>query len=151
MSLTQEELIERAILLLKKEKFDDIDCIDIPPVERGFQNRRSIIYNFVEICKKLRLDDVQKVDHLKHFIDFKTTMKSTNDQSGKLFIVGRVEKTTMKDYIDEYMQYFIFCPTCESANTSIEKNGRLTFISCKKCDSKKAILGYTNFSELKLS
>ena len=123
----------------------------MPPVEKGFQNRRSIIYNFVEICETLRLDEPHKVDHLKNFIDFKTTMKSTNDQSGKLFITGRVEKTTIYDYINEYMQHFIYCPTCDSANTCIEKNGRITFISCKKCESKKAILGYNNFAELKLS
>jgi translation initiation factor 2 subunit 2 len=148
--LTQLELIERAVNLLQKEKFDDNDYINIPIIERGWKNRRTIIYNFVDICKSLRLNDNHKSEHLKQFIDFKTTMKSTIDSSGKLLIVGRVEKNIFGDYINTYVKHFICCPTCESANSLIEKIGRNVFISCNKCNSKKVIIGYNNFKELNL-
>jgi translation initiation factor 2 subunit 2 len=135
-------------MFLQKIKLEDSDFVSVPLVERGWKNRRTIIYNFVDICNHLRLNEPVKIDHLKQFIDFKTTMKSTNDASGKLLIVGKVEKNIFIEYINQYIKHFICCPTCLSANTYIDKIGRNVFIMCNKCDSKKAILGYYNFKEL---
>lgn len=146
---TQEELIERAVGFLKKEEYSDADYLLVPSIERGWKNRRSVVFNFVEICEALGLDDQGSINHLKKFIDFKTTMKSTMDQSGKLYIVGRAHKADIENYIDEYINNFIYCQTCQSANTNLEKVGRNTFVCCEKCGCRHAIAGYSDFSKLK--
>ena len=108
-----------------------------PDIER--KNGKVIFINFSAFCDSIKRD--QQV--VKKFIETELKKDSSILPSGAL-IIDKSDKSTSDDammkMLTRYMEKYVLCQekSCKG-NTEIVKDGRITYLICKQCHSKKAI------------
>lgn len=97
-------------------------------------NKKTYISNFKEICDKLnrRVSDVQD-----YFVKELATSISLN-KDGALIITGVYKQAGIIKVLSTYIKDYVTCKECNSCDTEIIKENRITFLKCNKCLSKKA-------------
>lgn len=130
---TVEELVDRL--------YDELNGIyknskkvilDRPDVKA--QNKKTFISNFTEICCKLNrpTNDVKK-----YFETEMHVVTSINGQGG-LVITGMFKEPQIMKIFTNYIKDYVKCKECNSCDTEIIKQDRITYNNCNKCKSKKA-------------
>lgn len=109
--------------------------MSLPRPEVSCANKRSFISNFRTICTKLNRPE-NKVK--KYFMEeLKTDISISQD--GALVITGMYKLNQMTTLISNYINDYVKCKECSSCNTEIVKENRISYMSCNKCLSKKAL------------
>jgi translation initiation factor 2 subunit 2 len=140
MNLSQKDLIDSTIDQLyeiqgkKKSK--------IPEPDIRWKNRRTIFGNFSIVCKGINRTSNEDMLHLKGFLEKESDSESSIDGAGKLLFIQRMDQAKIKKHLMAYMMKYIVCPSCKSRDTTIEKNGRLRYIDCKRCNQTNYIKDY---------
>lgn len=108
--------------------------LDKPEINSA--NKKTFIRNFKEICNKLnrKVNDVQD-----YFAKELATTVSLN-QDGALVITGIYKQAGITKILSSYIKSHVTCKECNSCDTEIIKESRLTFLKCNKCLSKKAFI-----------
>lgn len=133
---TKEFLLNRAF-----EKMENISKkkFSMKKPEIKNQNRKTFIKNFQEMCQSINRDE----EHLKVFIDkeLKLRKSSSINEDNMLMINGTIRQGPIENIIARYAQKYIICgePKCNSGNTKIVKESRITYLACNSCGSRKAI------------
>ena len=128
-------LIERAYTELnnrtnKKKKL----LLTRPNVK--FENKKTIVSNYSTICSKLKRDELE----VKQFLDEELgKVISSINSDGMLIITGSFKQAGIIKTLESYINQYVRCTECKSLETEILKQNRITFMECKKCNSKKCI------------
>lgn len=134
----REFLIDRAYSGLNKITGDSHNEQLLTP-KVGICNGSTYIQNFRNICDKLN----RKEADVKSFIDDETQAKSSVSEKGELFISVVNKKMNLEEWVDriikKYVDQYVKCSQCKSISTVIEKENRITYMTCNKCLSKKAL------------
>jgi len=128
-----EEMLKEAEDKLPKFS-ENKDRLEIPKPKTLLQGNRTIITNFLDITDVMRRDP-------KHFSKFLFRELATpgHIEGRRLILQGRVQENLVEKKQDLYIKEFIYCKECNRPDTKIVKEGRITFIVCEACGSKKAI------------
>lgn len=116
-----------------------------PQIER--KNRKTMITNYIDVCKSLNRDS----EHIRKFFEDELRPEmSVSGESGSvmtvsisgdgiLIIGGTYPPQIIMTIITKFIKKFVHCSTCESTNTSIVKEHKVTYLQCNFCKSKKPI------------
>ncbi len=131
----EEELVDRLFDKLGSNKNKKLV---IPNLIIEKKNGKTIITNFKIFCETIKRDQ----ENVKIFIEHQLAVNTSITSLGELLI----NKSYNKDHIDEkikaYMIEYVLCgqEKCKSSNTEFIKENRITYLSCKTCNSKKSII-----------
>ncbi|KAJ2551535.1 translation initiation factor eIF-2 beta subunit [Coemansia sp. RSA 1933] len=136
---TYPELLGRFYKVLRENNMDATGekrkyTIDLPQVVRE-GSKRTVFANVMDIAKRMhRLPD--------HFIRYLYSELGTNgsiDGSERLIIKGRFQQTQIANLIRRYIKDYVTCKTCRSGETTLTKEGSLSFVKCESCGSTRSV------------
>jgi len=132
---SDEFMINRLCDTIEGNKSEKM-VIDEPVISR--KNKRTIIENFGTICFKINRD----IDIVKDYIQNKLAKKQediTLSSAQALIITGSYNNIDLKRHIENYIVTYVICSECRGGDTVLEKENRLLWLKCNKCNCKKAI------------
>jgi len=97
-------------------------------------NKKTYISNFKEICKKLN----RKPEDAKAYFESELRATINLSQDGALVITGVFKQAGVSKVLSSYIKEYVTCKECNSCDTEIIKENRISFLNCNKCKSKKA-------------
>jgi len=132
------ELLERAFNQIKalspgeKQK----TTLPIPILTRGGP-RKTIWANFKQTCDILQ----RSTEHFQSFLSAELGSDASMDASFQLIIRGKYTAKQAETILKNYIQEYVACSMCHSANTTLSKDNvtRLVFIDCAACGSKRSV------------
>jgi translation initiation factor 2 subunit 2 len=127
------------------DKFDSIKkdkkkaVFFFPKIERDIKHKKTTVIGFDKFCSSVKRNNQE----IKLFIEINTNFKISMLNNGDL-IIDNVKSTIenqIKDVLEKYVKSKVLCqePKCNSGNTEIIKENRITFIFCNTCKSKKSL------------
>jgi len=130
-----EFLLDRTFKELNERDLNKYNKLIIPKPDVIYVNRKTLFKNFREVCYKLN----RKENDVKLFLDTELSTSSSIDINGYLVINGNFKQVGIQKILGQYIKEFILCRQCNSSETEIMKENRITFLNCLKCLSKTAI------------
>ena len=132
---TLDFMLDKAYTDLK-EISNQSNKLSIDKPEVIFMNRKTMITNFVAICKQLH----RQTTEVQNYFDTELAVKSSVDQNGSLVITGRFKTAGIIKVVANYIKDYVSCKECASCDTSLNKENRILYINCNKCKSKKSLM-----------
>lgn len=100
------------------------------------KDRKSYIHNFQEVCKSIN----RSPDEIRTYLGKELNMDTSIKEGGGLKIDGMPKTVGMiEKFIKEYVVTYIMCKMCKSCKTQVVREGRISFLVCDTCKSKRAI------------
>ncbi|MEM5792846.1 MAG: translation initiation factor IF-2 subunit beta [Candidatus Aenigmatarchaeota archaeon] len=128
-----EEMLKEA-----EEKFprnsENRERLEIPKPKCMIQGNQTIITNFTDITDIMRRDP----KHLAKFL-FRELAIPGHIEGKRLILQGRAQENLVEKKLEVYIKEFLYCKECNRPDTKIVKEGRLTFLVCEACGSKRSI------------
>lgn len=104
------------------------DRFQVPDVSGRIEGGRTIITNFGEIADVLR----REPSHLLKFLNRACATRGKID--GKTAeLERRLRPDQLNEKIQEYRNRFVTCPSCEKADTVLNKDGTDYEMKCQAC------------------
>ena len=129
-----ESYLDRAYRLLE-EKRNITKKPSFPPPNIISKDRKTFIINFNDLCKAIN----RTPDTLKKYLETETNISTSILGDGGLKFDVIIKPQQVKNLITTYIKDFVICKDCKSCITTIEKDTRITYLFCSKCNSKKYI------------
>ena len=57
----------------------------------------------------------------------------------RLVMQGKTSQNLIEKKLELYIKEFLYCKECDRPDTKFAKEGRITFLVCEACGSKKAV------------
>jgi len=137
---TYEELLKRAMDKMR-EKNPEMQCgekkkyVMRPPQVVRHGAKKTSFANFLEICKMLH----RTPRHVQDFLMAELGTSGSVDGYNQLLIKGRFQQKNIEGVLKRYIREYVTCHTCRSADTLLQKDGRLHFLQCEACNSRCAV------------
>lgn len=135
-----EEILKRAFDILReknpemytgeKKKFSMK-----PPLVQRVGSKKTAFVNFEYYCKLFHRNP-------KHVLDFlfaELGASGSVDSSNQLIIKGKFQQKQIENVIRRYIKEYVTCHTCRSSETILQKEDRLHFLQCEKCNSRCSV------------
>jgi len=106
-----------------------------PPNMVRIGTKKSGYQNFGQTCKDLN----RSTKHVMQYILAETGTSGNLDITEQLIMRGRFKPAHMENILRDYIKEYVQCATCKSANTSLDKIDRLTFMNCMDCSSRRTV------------
>lgn len=114
--------------VFEKERFE------IPKVRGHVQGNRTIISNFYQIASTLG----RPVQHLLKYI-LKELATPANLTSSTLLLGSKVPASRINEKIRNYAHEFVLCRDCGKPDTTLIKEGELTYMKCTACGARHTV------------
>jgi len=137
---TYEELLKRAVDLMR-DKNPDLQAgekkkyVMKPPQVLRHGSKKTSFANFLEICKMLH----RASKHVQDFLMAELGTSGSVDGYNQLLIKGRFQQKNIEGVLKRYIREYVTCHTCKSAETLLQKEGRLHFLQCESCGSRCSV------------
>jgi len=137
---TYEELLKRAIDMMR-DKNPEIQAgekkkyVMKPPQVLRHGSKKTSFANFLEICKMLH----RSPKHVQDFLMAELGTSGSVDGYNQLLIKGRFQQKNIEGVLKRYIKEYVTCHTCRSAETLLQKEGRLHFLQCESCGSRCSV------------
>jgi len=130
---TYEELLKRArsqlpAIVFEKKRFE------VPRVKGMIQGNRTIVNNFKAIADYI----ARKPEHLMKFLLRELATQGILEGQRATF-TGKFSSAILNEKINKYVNEFVKCGECGKPDTKLIKEGRLTFMKCMACGSKRPV------------
>lgn len=109
-------------------------AIDRPEVTCA--NKRTFVANFRNICFKLNRTE----EEVRTFFEKELKTTITLNQDGALVITGMYKQNGITAVMTNYIKEFVMCKQCNSCDTNIIKEKKITYLNCNKCLSKHSLI-----------
>lgn len=135
-----EELLKRAVDLMR-DKNPDLQAgekkmyVMKPPQVLRHGSKKTSFANFLEICKMLH----RSPKHVQDFLMAELGTSGSVDGYNQLLIKGRFQQKNIEGVLKRYIREYVTCHTCRSAETLLQKDGRLHFLQCESCGSRCSV------------
>ena len=96
-------------------------------------NKKTYFHNFRPITQKLKRTE----EDVRSYFEKELNTEVNINQAGGLVIAGIFKPQNIMTIISNYIKEFCTCSECKSCDTLLIKEGRLRFIKCNRCLSKK--------------
>jgi len=129
-----EELLEEALEKIPKKVDIDTRRFRMPTVSIAYRGSKTVIRNLKEILDVLRRKE-------KHFVKYVLREVGIAGQviGNELILNGIVRKETLQRKLEQYVKEFVICDVCGSADTILEKEGKVTFLRCEACGARRIV------------
>jgi len=137
---TYEELLKRAVDMMR-DKNPDLQAgekkkyVMKPPQVLRHGSKKTSFANFLEICKMLH----RSPKHVQDFLMAELGTSGSVDGYNQLLIKGRFQQKNIEGVLKRYIREYVTCHTCRSAETLLQKEGRLHFLQCELCGSRCSV------------
>ncbi|MEM4274963.1 MAG: translation initiation factor IF-2 subunit beta [Candidatus Nitrosocaldaceae archaeon] len=132
--LNYEELLDRLYSNVKSQSNKTLMRFELPIPDVIWVGNKTIIRNFTDFVKILRREQ----DKILLFLA-KELGSHAQIADNRAIFVGKYNADEFKNLFDIYIKNNVLCPICNSPDTSIKKEKRLTFIVCEACGAKSSI------------
>ena len=128
-------LVDRLYNELEKQHINQQKVILDKPIVK-IENKKTCVVNFNNICIKLN----RATNDVKQYFEKEMNVVTSINAAGGLIITGMFRENQITKIFSSYIQDFVKCKECNSCDTEIIKENRITYNNCNKCKSKKAFL-----------
>ena len=106
-----------------------------PLIER--QNKKTHFMNFGKFCESINRDK----NTIKKFFEDELSIQMSINSHDSLIIDRMYQPAEITKICENYIKRYVICqePKCNSGNTQIVKENRITYLVCNGWNSKKAI------------
>lgn len=132
---TTDQLIDRVYTILEQNNVQRNTKLVMDSPEVMLVNGQTCFKNFTSICEKLK----RNTSDVKKFFEDEMSTKTSIDGLGMLQIDGKFRTNNIEKVLLSYMQKYVFCNICSSANTKLDKKDRIQYIECLSCKSRRAL------------
>ncbi len=128
-----EELLDRLLSNIKKQPTDSTR-FEIPMPDVIWLGNKTILRNFTDFVKILRREQ----DKILLFLA-KELGSPAQIADNRAIFIGKWSQDTFKTLFEVYVKDYVLCPVCNSPDTNIKREKRLTFLICEACGAKSLI------------
>jgi translation initiation factor 2 subunit 2 len=130
-----ELLLERMYEKISHHSIQFKNTLSKPQIVRA--NTKIIIKNFKNVCDSVSRD----VEHVKEFISSQLNINTSLGLQQELIIPKPYPPIQIMGCIEKYIKIFVQCPEpCSSLKTSLIKSGKIFYMICDKCKSKRSVV-----------
>ena len=104
---------------------------ELPPIDITWEGKKTILRNFADFPKALRRDPNTILQYLSK--EFAVPADRVGD---KAIFVGKRDPDDFSRLFGIYLKDYVECPTCQSPDTKVEKENRISFLICEACGAK---------------
>lgn len=137
MSAQDDKEYEALLARAKKklpQKLESHDRFKIPEPDVMIEGKTTVIRNFADIVDTLR----REPDHLLGFLLRELGTAGTMDGPRVVF-KGKVGTSQIIERIDNYVEEYVLCSECESPDTHMVKEGRVSILQCETCGAHRPV------------
>jgi translation initiation factor 2 subunit 2 len=131
-----EKLLKRIEGSLSDEKKQSTERFELPPVDVMWEGQKTFLRNFSDFPKILRRDPDKVLQYLSK--EFAVPAERIGD---KAMFIGRRDPDDFTRLFQIYVKDYVECPTCNSPDTKIVKENRISFLICEACGAKSTMKG----------
>ncbi|MDK2795973.1 MAG: translation initiation factor 2 subunit 2 [Archaeoglobaceae archaeon] len=131
-----EKLLERALEKLSQRPVLRKERFEIPKVSVTREGVRTILRNLTQISKTLNRSE----DHIYKYL-VKSLGTAGIIDNGRLILQGKFSEEEIQKEINEYVKLYVLCKECNSPDTELIKEERVTFLRCLACGAKQPVKG----------
>jgi len=137
---TYDELLKRVFTIIQ-EKNPEMATrhakgfVMRPPQVVRSGTKKTAFVNFMDIAKALH----RQPKHLLAFLQAELGTVGTIDGSNQLILKGKFQQRNIETVLRKYIKEYVFCHTCRSPDTILNKDVRLFFLQCMTCHSKCSV------------
>ena len=107
---------------------------EIPKASGHIQGNKTIINNFMEICKILR----REPSHLLKYLQ-RELATPANIEKNRLILGRKISVVLVNNKIEQYVKEFVICRECGKPDTQLRKEDRIPILKCMACGAKHTI------------
>jgi len=139
---TYDDLLSRVFNIIREKNPNVIEGDKIkltlkPPLVARIGTKRTSFSNFGEICKSLKRQE----KHLHQYLLAELGTNGSIDANNALIIKGRFQQKQIESVLRSYIKEYVICKTCRSPDTILQKEERLSVLSCNNCRSRYFVSG----------
>ena len=131
-----EKLLKRIDGERSKNSAEIDSRFELPTVDVMWEGQKTYLRNFVEYSKIMRRDPAKLLQYLSK--EFAVPADRVGD---KAIFVGKRDPDDFTRLFGIYLKDYVECPTCQSPDTKVEKENRISFLICEACGAKSTIKG----------
>jgi len=106
-----------------------------PPLVQRVGSKKTAFVNFEYYCKLFH----RPPKHVLDFLFAELGASGSVDSSNQLIIKGKFMQKQIENVIRRYIKEYVTCHTCRSSETILQKEDRLHFLQCEKCNSRCSV------------
>lgn len=130
LHMDYEALLEKARKELP-ESVTEAERFEIPKVKGHLQGNKTIISNFPQICDTLSRPPA----HVLKFI--LRELGAPGDMKGNQLVIGtKLAASRINEKIRKYATEFVLCRKCGKPDTTIVKEGSISYLKCSACGAQ---------------
>ena len=131
-----EKLLKRIEGGLSNNKKQATERFELPPVDVMWEGQKTFLRNFADFPKVLRRDPEKVLQYLSK--EFAVPAERIGD---KAMFIGKRDPDDFTRLFRIYVKDYLECPTCNSPDTKIVKENRISFLICEACGAKSTLKG----------
>lgn len=132
MKVEYESLLERAKRSIRF--VGSARTYELPELEIVSDARHTVIKNFSQYCSALNRDP----KHVAKFL-FKELAIPGDLEGNKLVLFQKFSESRIRTVLEDYFKTYVVCRECNSKDTVLMKQGRITMLKCEACGATRSV------------
>ncbi len=128
-----KRFLKKAYKNLPKQVFTS-ERFEVPAPKSEMVGNRTFLYNFREICDRIRRDQ----STVLKFLSKELGTSGVIDGDYAVF-KGQFNNEAIKTLLDSFISREVLCPVCNKPDTKVVREGRINFLVCEACGAKSSI------------
>ncbi|PKA53190.1 Eukaryotic translation initiation factor 2 subunit beta [Apostasia shenzhenica] len=134
-----EELLDRVFNILRENNpllaGDRRRTVMRPPQVLREGTKKTVFANFMDSCKTMH----RQPEHVMTFLLAEMGTTGSLDGQQRLVVKGRFAPKNFEGILKRYINEYVICNGCKSADTILSKENRLFFLRCEQCGSSRSV------------
>ncbi|KAK1286543.1 hypothetical protein QJS10_CPB20g00079 [Acorus calamus] len=135
----KEKLLGRVFNILKENNpeltGDRRRTVMRPPQVLREGTKKTVFVNFMDLCKTMH----RQPEHVMNFLLAEMGTSGSLDGQQRLVVKGRFAPKNFEGILRRYINEYVVCSGCKSADTILTKENRLFFLRCEQCGSSRSV------------
>ncbi|GAB2221998.1 hypothetical protein Droror1_Dr00013195 [Drosera rotundifolia] len=106
-----------------------------PPQVLREGTKKTVFVNFMDLCKTMH----RQPEHVMNFLLAEMGTNGSLDGQQRLVVKGRFAPKNFEGILRRYVNEYVICNGCKSADTILTKENRLFFLRCEQCGSGRSV------------
>eukprot|EP00897_Mesotaenium_endlicherianum_P006551 jgi/Mesen1/5924/ME000030S05184 len=106
-----------------------------PPQVLREGTKKTVFVNFMDLCKTMH----RQPEHVMAFLLAELGTSGSLDGQQRLVVKGRFAPKNFEGILRRYVNEYVMCSGCKSADTILSKENRLFFLRCEQCGCSRSV------------
>lgn len=129
-------LLERIRDRLSDDAHQEAARLELPSVDVMWEGQKTFLRNFAEFPKILRREPDKILQYLAK--EFAVPAERLGE---KAMFAGKRDPDDFTRLFQIYLHDYVVCPTCQSPDTRVTKENRISFLVCEACGARSTLKG----------